>query len=244
MCHLCSCNINNINLDFHYTNFKARVALEVIKGERTISEIASQFEVHPNQITKWKKQLLENVSGLFSKKKDPEIEELKSLNEELYKKIGKQNIELEFLKKSTSKSRACKERACGKRQPAIEHPEAVRDSLFQPVFSLLWTDRVVRGASDISLSSPRYWNWPAWCRLGNWHNLHSAKAWIRVLSCCDGSLQLLHSFLADIHHPGIEFLLWGFGRSSGKRKTGIFQHRPERTVYKLWFHFDPQGKKD
>ena len=80
-------------------NFKARVALEAIKGERTISEIAGQFEVHPHQIIKWKKQLLENVSSLFSKKKDPEIEELRKLVEELYKKIGQQNIELEFLKK-------------------------------------------------------------------------------------------------------------------------------------------------
>lgn len=80
-------------------NFRARVALEAIKGEKTVSEIASQYEVHPNQITKWKKHLLENVSGLFSRRKDPEIEELRSLNEELYKKIGQQNIELEFLKK-------------------------------------------------------------------------------------------------------------------------------------------------
>jgi len=80
-------------------NFKARVALEAIKGEKTISEIASQHEVHPNQIIQWKKRLLENVADIFSKRKDPELEEQEKLVEELYKKIGQQNIELEFLKK-------------------------------------------------------------------------------------------------------------------------------------------------
>jgi len=79
--------------------FKAKVALEAIKGEKTIAEIASQYKVHPNQILGWKKHLLESVAGLFSRKKRPTNRELENLVEDLYKKIGKQDIELEFLKK-------------------------------------------------------------------------------------------------------------------------------------------------
>jgi transposase len=75
--------------------FKAKVALEAIKGEKTIAELASQYKVHSNQILGWKKRLLENVSGIFSRKQDPKIGEMEELVEDLYKKIGKQDIELD-----------------------------------------------------------------------------------------------------------------------------------------------------
>ena len=105
--------------------FKARVALEAVKGEKTISEIAAQFEVHPNQIIKWKRQLLENVAGVFSRKQGPEVEEMKELIDKLYKKIGEQDIELEVLKKSTGNFRTCKEGYGGEGEQEVEYSEAV-----------------------------------------------------------------------------------------------------------------------
>jgi len=81
--------------------FKARVALEAIKGNRTIAEIASDTGVHPNQIHKWRKQALDELSGIFSggrQKREKDTEELES---ELYKQIGQLKVELDWLKKKS-----------------------------------------------------------------------------------------------------------------------------------------------
>lgn len=82
----------------NYSNeFKAKVAIEAIKGDKTIAELAAQYEVHPNQISKWKQQCLENMSMAFEKphKKDkPEPD-----TDKLYKQIGQLTVENEFLKK-------------------------------------------------------------------------------------------------------------------------------------------------
>ncbi len=88
---------------------KFKIVLEAIKGQRQISEIASDYEVHPNQISNWKKQFMEKGSTVFSTKKDSQVVELENNEEDLFKKIGKQQIELDFLKKSLKKWELWKE---------------------------------------------------------------------------------------------------------------------------------------
>ena len=81
--------------------FRAKVALEAVKGEKTLAELSSQFGVHPNQIRKWRKQLLECLPDLFTdrrKKKERDNEELVS---ELYRQIGQLKVELDWLKKKS-----------------------------------------------------------------------------------------------------------------------------------------------
>jgi transposase-like protein len=81
--------------------FKAKVALEAIKGQRTINEIASAFEVHPNQVTQWKKQAVSQLSEIFSNgraRADVAEEELRN---QLYQQIGQLKVELDWLKKKS-----------------------------------------------------------------------------------------------------------------------------------------------
>ena len=83
------------------SEFKAKVALEAIKGMRTVNEIAQEFEVHPNQIGIWKKQLLGSASDVFSRGKDREAEKLQDERDRLYKKVGQLQVEVDWLKKKT-----------------------------------------------------------------------------------------------------------------------------------------------
>ena len=89
----------------NYTiEFKTRVALEAIKGLRTISELAGDFSVHPNVISLWKKQALDNLPEVFKlhgkRKRDNEME----LQSRLYQQIGQLQVELDWLKKKTGYS--------------------------------------------------------------------------------------------------------------------------------------------
>ena len=79
--------------------FKAKVALEAISGERPVAEIASVYEVHPNQVMQWKKKVLEQLPALFSRKKDKDKKKQDGEVDELYRQIGQLKVENEFLKK-------------------------------------------------------------------------------------------------------------------------------------------------
>ncbi len=78
--------------------FKARVALEALKESKTIAELSSEYEIHSNMIAKWKKQLQENISDIFIRKNDQEPDAQQQI-ENLYKEIGRIQVENSWLKK-------------------------------------------------------------------------------------------------------------------------------------------------
>ncbi len=83
----------------HSTVFKAKVALEAIKGEKTMSELADQFGLHPTQIQQWKKQLLEGSKDVFGAS-EKERKHYESEVKELHAKIGQLTMERDFLSKA------------------------------------------------------------------------------------------------------------------------------------------------
>jgi transposase-like protein len=83
--------------------FKAKLALEVIKGNRTLNEIASEIQVHPNLLMQWKRQLLDCLPTVFADKRVKENKEQEALTDQLYQQIGQLKVELDWLKKKSGR---------------------------------------------------------------------------------------------------------------------------------------------
>ncbi len=83
--------------------FKFQVALEALKEQKPLSQLASEYEVHPTQITQWKKQLLESGSSLFGQQRAREQHEQTAREAELFEQIGRLQMELAWLKKKADR---------------------------------------------------------------------------------------------------------------------------------------------
>jgi len=86
----------------HTASFKAKVTLEAAKQNRTAAELAEAYQVHPVQISQWKKQLLDGVESLFRDGRR-QREDHEAIQAELYERIGRLNMEVESLKKSVAR---------------------------------------------------------------------------------------------------------------------------------------------
>lgn len=85
----------------HKPDFKAKVALAALKGDLTLAELSEKFDVHQNQITEWKRQLLENADQAFGGEKASEDAEAKI--KALHEKIGQLTVENDFLEKGLTR---------------------------------------------------------------------------------------------------------------------------------------------
>src|SRR3954463_14493121 len=83
----------------HTAAFKAQVALAALRGDKTVSELASQHQVHPTLIHSWKKHLLAGAEDLFAHGSKPQAADAEAARAELFEQIGRLKMELEWLKK-------------------------------------------------------------------------------------------------------------------------------------------------
>ena len=86
----------------HEPEFKARVAIEALKNMKTIQQIAKEYDIHPVQVSDWKKKMLDGAADVFSAaKKKTKKEDIEAQTEKLHAKIGKQAVEIDFLVKKS-----------------------------------------------------------------------------------------------------------------------------------------------
>jgi transposase-like protein len=85
----------------HNADFKAKVAIEALREDRTLAELSSQYEIHASQITTWKKELQDRASEIFGNSVSKEIKASKNMEAELYRQIGQLKVEVDWLKKKS-----------------------------------------------------------------------------------------------------------------------------------------------
>jgi transposase-like protein len=85
----------------HDAAFKARVALEALKGEKTMAQLSSEFGVHANQIRQWRQKLLDELPQVFSDRRKRSDKENEETTSELYRQIGQLKVEMDWLKKKS-----------------------------------------------------------------------------------------------------------------------------------------------
>ena len=84
----------------HSAELKAKVALEALKGLKTVNELAGQYQVHPTQISQWKRQVQEGAKDLFGRGHGKGHQEAEAVQAKLYEEVGRLKVELDWVKKT------------------------------------------------------------------------------------------------------------------------------------------------
>jgi putative transposase len=88
----------------HTAQFKFQIAVEAIKNDQTVNQLASQHGLHPSQISQWKRQLLDEGATVFSTTTTQQLRQQETLQAELYEQIGRLKMDLEWLKKKVNRA--------------------------------------------------------------------------------------------------------------------------------------------